>query len=120
MYIFPLFVCAGLIWSEVKQLWDVGLEEYINDMWNVIDFVTNSLYVATVALRIVSYYQVCNVILTCLGLNAVLSVPVYVRKLARNPGCYIQINCTLFFQQTISVFTFTGRQKLVSNFTEIR
>jgi hypothetical protein len=47
-----------LIWSEVKQLWDVGLEEYANDMWNVIDFVTNSLYVATVALRVVAYNQV--------------------------------------------------------------
>jgi hypothetical protein len=49
---------AGLIWSEVKQLWDVGLQEYVRDMWNVIDFITNSLYVATVALRVVSYYQV--------------------------------------------------------------
>ncbi|XP_034946902.1 transient receptor potential-gamma protein isoform X2 [Chelonus insularis] len=49
---------SGLIWSEVKQLWDVGLEEYIHDMWNVIDFVTNSLYVATVALRVVAYYRV--------------------------------------------------------------
>ncbi|XP_017783884.1 PREDICTED: transient receptor potential-gamma protein-like [Nicrophorus vespilloides] len=49
---------SGLIWSEIKQLWDVGLEEYVRDMWNVIDFITNSLYVATVALRIVSYYQV--------------------------------------------------------------
>lgn len=49
---------TGLIWSEVKQLWDVGLEEYVNDMWNVIDFVTNSLYVATVALRVVAYHQV--------------------------------------------------------------
>lgn len=48
----------GLIWSEVKQLWDIGLHEYVNDMWNVIDFVTNSLYVATVALRVVSYFQV--------------------------------------------------------------
>lgn len=47
-----------MIWSEVKQLWDVGLEEYVNDMWNVIDFVTNSLYVATVALRVVAYYKV--------------------------------------------------------------
>jgi transient receptor potential cation channel subfamily C len=27
-------------------------------MWNVIDFVTNSLYVATVALRLVAYNQV--------------------------------------------------------------
>jgi hypothetical protein len=48
----------GLIWSEVKQLWDVGLQEYVHDMWNVIDFITNSLYVATVALRVVSYFQV--------------------------------------------------------------
>lgn len=55
---FILAWVSGLIWSEVKQLWDVGLEEYVNDMWNVIDFVTNSLYVATVALRIVAYYRV--------------------------------------------------------------
>ena len=47
-----------MIWSEIKQLWDVGLKEYVNDMWNVIDFVTNSLYVATIALRIVAYYKV--------------------------------------------------------------
>jgi transient receptor potential cation channel subfamily C protein 4 len=60
---FSLIYVKGLIWSEVKQLWDVGLQEYINDMWNVIDFITNSLYVATVALRVVSYFQVsifCN------------------------------------------------------------
>ncbi|KAG7305825.1 hypothetical protein JYU34_009975 [Plutella xylostella] len=49
---------SGLIWSEVKQLWDMGLREYVHDMWNVIDFVTNSLYVATVALRVVSHFQV--------------------------------------------------------------
>lgn len=39
-------------------MWDVGLEEYVKDMWNVIDFVTNSLYVATVALRVVAYNRV--------------------------------------------------------------
>ncbi|XP_026829989.1 transient receptor potential-gamma protein isoform X1 [Ooceraea biroi] len=55
---FILAWVSGLIWSEVKQLWDVGLEEYAHDMWNVIDFVTNSLYVATVALRVVAYYRV--------------------------------------------------------------
>ena len=49
---------TGLIWSEIKQLWDVGLQEYVGDMWNVLDFVTNSLYVATIALRIVAHYQV--------------------------------------------------------------
>ncbi|NP_001301012.1 transient receptor potential-gamma protein-like [Limulus polyphemus] len=49
---------AGLIWSEIKQLWESGLIVYISDMWNIIDFITNALYVATVALRIVAYFQV--------------------------------------------------------------
>ena len=49
---------AGLIWSEIKQLWDVGLKEYVHDAWNLVDFFTNSLYVATIALRVVSYYRV--------------------------------------------------------------
>lgn len=56
----------------MKQLWDIGLQEYVNDMWNVIDFVTNSLYVATVALRVVSYFQViyCGMIEMQMPLNA--------------------------------------------------
>ncbi|XP_022246931.1 transient receptor potential-gamma protein-like, partial [Limulus polyphemus] len=49
---------AGLIWSEIKELWESGLTQYISDMWNIIDFFTNSLYVATVALRVVAYFQV--------------------------------------------------------------
>ena len=49
---------SGIIWNEIKQLWDVGLKEYLNDMWNVVDFTTNSLYVATVSLRLVAYYRV--------------------------------------------------------------
>ncbi|XP_023336908.1 transient receptor potential-gamma protein [Eurytemora carolleeae] len=55
---FILAWVAGLIWSEIKQLWDVGMREYISDMWNVVDFITNSLYVATIALRLVAYYDV--------------------------------------------------------------
>merc|ERR1719295_208027 len=49
---------AGLIWSEIKQLWDVGLKEYVSDLWNVVDFITNSLYVATIGLRLRAYYDV--------------------------------------------------------------
>lgn len=49
---------VGLIWNEMKQLWDLGLIQYISDMWNIIDFITNSLYVATVALRLIVYLQV--------------------------------------------------------------
>ena len=55
--LFFLFI-LGLIWSEIKQLWELGLVEYVADMWNIIDFITNSLYVATIALRIVVYFQV--------------------------------------------------------------
>uniref|UniRef100_A0A915JMB6 Ion transport domain-containing protein n=1 Tax=Romanomermis culicivorax TaxID=13658 RepID=A0A915JMB6_ROMCU len=45
----------GLIWVEVKQLWDSGLYEYAHNMWNILDFITNSLYVATITLRFVAY-----------------------------------------------------------------
>ena len=48
----------GLIWSEIKQLWDTGAKEYVSDMWNVADFVTNALYLATIALRLRAYYDV--------------------------------------------------------------
>ena len=82
---------TGLIWSEIKQLWDMGLKDYVSelstfnilqmffvcsiwfqlkyfkwlnylikvsDMWNVVDFITNSLYVATIGLRLRAYYDV--------------------------------------------------------------
>ncbi|GFR26502.1 transient receptor hypothetical-gamma protein [Trichonephila clavata] len=32
-----LFV-IGFVWAEIKQLWDEGLENYLCDMWNVVDF----------------------------------------------------------------------------------
>lgn len=47
----------GLIWSEIKQLWDLGISEYLSDMWNILDFINNSIYVATITLRIIAYYQ---------------------------------------------------------------
>ncbi|KAH9397620.1 Short transient receptor putative channel 1 [Tyrophagus putrescentiae] len=47
----------GLIWSEIKQLWDLGINEYMSDMWNILDFINNSLYVATITLRVIAYYQ---------------------------------------------------------------
>ena len=26
----------GLIWSEIKQLWELGLFDYMSDMWNIL------------------------------------------------------------------------------------
>ncbi|KAK6021437.1 hypothetical protein OSTOST_12890 [Ostertagia ostertagi] len=48
----------GLIWVEIKQLWDCGLHDYCHNLWNILDFITNSLYLSTLALRTVAYYQV--------------------------------------------------------------
>ncbi|CAB3403610.1 unnamed protein product [Caenorhabditis bovis] len=48
----------GLIWVEIKQLWDCGLFTYCRNLWNILDFITNSLYLCTTALRVVSYVQV--------------------------------------------------------------
>lgn len=36
-------------------MWDNGLEDYADDWWNIMDFIMNSLYLATIALKIVSY-----------------------------------------------------------------
>ncbi|KAG8194409.1 hypothetical protein JTE90_011020 [Oedothorax gibbosus] len=46
-----LFV-LGFVWAEIKQLWDAGLENYLYDMWNVVDFFTNMLYLACIGLRV--------------------------------------------------------------------
>ena len=44
----------------MKQLYNEGLIEYLHDWWNLLDFITNSLYVSTIVLRIISYMIVQN------------------------------------------------------------
>ncbi|XP_022912799.2 transient receptor potential protein [Onthophagus taurus] len=48
----------SLIWAEVKSLWDGGLMEYISDLWNIVDFVTNMFYVMWLFLRFSAIYIV--------------------------------------------------------------
>ncbi|XP_044275264.1 short transient receptor potential channel 4 [Varanus komodoensis] len=45
----------GFIWGEIKQMWDGGLQDYVHDWWNLMDFVMNSLYLATISLKIVAF-----------------------------------------------------------------
>ncbi|XP_053312314.1 short transient receptor potential channel 4 [Spea bombifrons] len=47
----------GFIWGEIKQMWDGGFQDYIHDWWNLMDFVMNSLYLATISLKIVAYVK---------------------------------------------------------------
>ncbi|VEN35005.1 unnamed protein product, partial [Callosobruchus maculatus] len=46
----------SLIWGELRSLWCDGLEEYISDLWNIVDFITNMFYVLWLALRMTSFY----------------------------------------------------------------
>ncbi|KAM8784834.1 short transient receptor potential channel 4 [Rhynchonycteris naso] len=47
----------GFIWGEIKQMWDGGFQDYIHDWWNLMDFVMNSLYLATISLKIVAFVK---------------------------------------------------------------
>lgn len=47
----------GFIWTEIKQMWDSGFQDYIDDWWNLMDFIMNSLYLATISLKIVAFVK---------------------------------------------------------------
>ncbi|KAG7304766.1 hypothetical protein JYU34_010121 [Plutella xylostella] len=49
---------ASLIWAEIRSLWTGGIMEYISDLWNIVDFITNMFYIAWISLRISSWYIV--------------------------------------------------------------
>lgn len=46
---------ASFIWSEIKQLYNDGLISYLHDWWNLLDFITNTLYITTIVLKLISY-----------------------------------------------------------------
>lgn len=48
----------GFIWTEIKQMWDSGFQDYIDDWWNLMDFIMNCLYLATISLKIVAFAKV--------------------------------------------------------------
>ncbi|XP_013773346.1 transient-receptor-potential-like protein isoform X1 [Limulus polyphemus] len=45
------------IWQETKELWSSGIVKYFQNMWNIIDFIRNSLYAITVGMRALAYIQ---------------------------------------------------------------
>ncbi|XP_059931158.1 short transient receptor potential channel 4-like [Gadus macrocephalus] len=46
---------VGFVWTEIKQMWDGGFHDYMNDWWNLMDFIMNALYLATISLKIVAF-----------------------------------------------------------------
>jgi transient-receptor-potential-like protein len=48
---------AGFIWQETMEIFQEGVQSYLRNMWNFIDFTRNSLYVSVAILRIAAYIQ---------------------------------------------------------------
>ncbi|XP_050082048.1 transient receptor potential protein isoform X1 [Anopheles aquasalis] len=48
----------SLIWHEMKSLWNDGLLEYVSDLWNIVDFISNTFYIVWMSLRFTSWYTV--------------------------------------------------------------
>jgi transient receptor potential cation channel subfamily C len=48
----------ALIWGEIRSLYADGLLDYVSDLWNIVDFISNSFYVAWISLRFTSWYTV--------------------------------------------------------------
>ncbi|GBP17800.1 Transient-receptor-potential-like protein [Eumeta japonica] len=47
----------GFIWEETQEIYIEGIQSYLRNMWNFIDFTRNSLYVAVALLRFAAYIQ---------------------------------------------------------------
>uniref|UniRef100_A0A1I7RZV0 ANK_REP_REGION domain-containing protein n=1 Tax=Bursaphelenchus xylophilus TaxID=6326 RepID=A0A1I7RZV0_BURXY len=50
-----MFWVLGMLWSEIKQLWDEGLAKYVFQWWNWLDFCMMCLYLCTIAIRLSGY-----------------------------------------------------------------
>lgn len=48
---------TGFIWEETMEIFQEGIQSYLRNMWNFIDFTRNSLYVSVAILRIAAYIQ---------------------------------------------------------------
>ncbi|KAL9695258.1 hypothetical protein quinque_014543 [Culex quinquefasciatus] len=55
---FVILYVVGLIWHEIKSLWNDGLLEYVSDLWNIVDFISNSFYIGWISLRFTSWFTV--------------------------------------------------------------
>ncbi|RZF43157.1 hypothetical protein LSTR_LSTR013775, partial [Laodelphax striatellus] len=52
-----LFVISN-IWNEMRALWTNGILEYLGDLWNIVDFITNTFYTLWITLRFTSIFIV--------------------------------------------------------------
>ena len=48
----------GLVWQEIKIFYNYGFKDYLRSWNNIINSVTNSLYVASFTLKYISFFKV--------------------------------------------------------------
>ncbi|XP_055372723.1 transient-receptor-potential-like protein isoform X2 [Condylostylus longicornis] len=51
-----LYVFA-FVWEEIQEVYMQGIRNYLRNMWNIIDFIRNSLYMSVFVLRVFAYIQ---------------------------------------------------------------
>ncbi len=56
-----LTIISGQGWMEMKEIYHLGLREYITSYYNMIDSVSQALYLASYALRVVVYLKIASV-----------------------------------------------------------
>ncbi|KAL3314587.1 hypothetical protein Ciccas_006795 [Cichlidogyrus casuarinus] len=52
-----LFV-FGFVYQDMKKIWTWGIRTYVLNRWHLLDFVTNSLYIATIGVRFAAWLRV--------------------------------------------------------------
>ncbi|CAH1393552.1 unnamed protein product [Nezara viridula] len=55
---FIIVYVISLIWNEARALWSDGLLDYVNDLWNIVDFITNMFYCTWICMRATAWFIV--------------------------------------------------------------
>ncbi len=53
-----IFWVLALIWKEVKLVYELGIVEYVSDLWNLADCFTNMCFVGWIVLRLTAWFIV--------------------------------------------------------------
>ncbi|XP_074595118.1 transient receptor potential-gamma protein-like isoform X2 [Brevipalpus obovatus] len=48
----------SFIWQETAEFYNIGVFNYFSDLWNVVDFLANIVYINWIGLRVLSFLQV--------------------------------------------------------------
>ncbi|KAM7540821.1 hypothetical protein Aperf_G00000041346 [Anoplocephala perfoliata] len=48
----------GFVWQQITDIWTLGVRTYLSNMWHLLDFVLNFLFISTIALRFAAWIRV--------------------------------------------------------------